>query len=684
MSQHVTSLRSLALVIREFLPQPGLISFDVFDTLVRRTLPHPDFSKVPVARILQSHVSEGAAVASLEAIIKKRLEAESALRSLAKTEGFDPECRIMDVFESWAHSLDIKPTPELLRSLLHKELDFERSVTYAQEGIDNLLSSLQADGHKLVFTSDTYYDQAMIEEILENCGLSPYFDAGFVSSEHKLAKYSGRLFEKLLDECDVSPDRVIHVGDRLDSDVAGARKSSIRAVQYFDPDKIAIQSVTGAANRVRRRNPFWNGLAWCNRGIATPHHRDMCSADLRFSIGYDYLGPLFANYVHRLADELASTGADLVIFSSRDGYLLREIYERFKNQDWFSHLPQSSYGYLTRKSVYNASLRDFGKREFEMGFYTVDPTLRNMFRRFSLPEDELVDAARRAGFQDLDKAIPDPHSSKKLQEFVRDPEFLAVLGVVQSDASRLIEDYLASLGYWQCKSVALVDVGWNGTVQESLDIAFEDHPDAPVIHGYYMALLGNKVMRSSDRSVFHGIFHDYRKSKAGSFFARFVELFETATRAPHGTVIGLQRNERGEVLPRFRADDTEERQAELRDESLVASLQAGVLAYTDDYIRTIQAHDAPADQQSDFILSKLDRLIRYPTKQEARLLSSFAHSEGFGQTLVYRGTGLSEADHDEKPKHQRILWKEGQYRMTNIPGLNLALNGYRVLRRRLY
>jgi len=351
-------------------------------------------------------------------------------------------------------------------------------------------------------------------------------------------------------------------------------------------------------------------------------------------------------------------------------------------------LPRASYAYLTRKSVYGASLKRFGQREIDMGFYTVQPTLRNMFLRFSLPVHRLADVARRAGFGHLDEPIPDPHRNSKLDKLISDPEFLEVLRDVQRVSSADLAEYLGALGYWECESVALVDVGWNGTTQEALDIAFEEHANAPNLHGFYLALLGNKVVRDSDRSKFRGMFFDYRNAEDGSLFYRFVELFEMATRAPHPTVIGFRRMFDGSVEPEFRDPISDERLAELSDEAFVATLQAGIFDYCDDYVRTLEAHDTGPEALSDYILYKFDRLIRYPTRSEAQLLSSFSHVEGFGQSLVHadaaKPPSTETASPSAPPTPRRILWLEGIYGKSSFPGLNHLFNLYRFVRHRRY
>ena len=47
-------------------------------------------------------------------------------------------------------------------------------------------------------------------------------------------------------------------------------------------------------------------------------------------LGYTYFGPLVFNYFKWLIDNL--NGADLVLFNSREGYFLKDIWETYRDK----------------------------------------------------------------------------------------------------------------------------------------------------------------------------------------------------------------------------------------------------------------------------------------------------------------------------------------------------------------
>ena len=203
----------------------------------------------------------------------------------------------------------------------------------------------------------------------------------------------------------------------------------------------------------------------------------------------------------------------------------------------------------------------------------------------------------------------------------------------------LLYDYLKQFNFWNFSKITFVDVGWTGTIQESLALAYADKSEWPFIKGYYLALLDrSKAPRQeTKKSEFVGMFYDYRYSKNRTGIGRFTELFENATRAPHATTIGYTRGKNGKVLPRLSTASTASYNAEQLDRHLVASLQAGILDYTDEYSKTLTFHTDSPKVNQEFVIRLLDRLVRYPSKNEAQILKNFVYTNDFGGLLFMPG-----------------------------------------------
>ncbi|MGA2062832.1 MAG: hypothetical protein ABSG67_20355, partial [Thermoguttaceae bacterium] len=88
-------IRSAA-VLREFLlnnlDRFDVISFDVFDTLLKRRIEPPDLVKEQSAAFLSQYLQTLGIPLTPEDILARRKAIETQLRSQAVEEGFDAEC----------------------------------------------------------------------------------------------------------------------------------------------------------------------------------------------------------------------------------------------------------------------------------------------------------------------------------------------------------------------------------------------------------------------------------------------------------------------------------------------------------------------------------------------------------------------------------------------------------------
>jgi len=98
-------------------------------------------------------------------------------------------------------------------------------------GARALLDSLEDRPAGIVTNGTGEAQRAKIESV----GLSQWVDATVYAGESVPAKPATEPFERALDELGADPDRTVHVGDSLSSDVAGANAAGLRSVWLHDP-----------------------------------------------------------------------------------------------------------------------------------------------------------------------------------------------------------------------------------------------------------------------------------------------------------------------------------------------------------------------------------------------------------------------------------------------------------------
>jgi hypothetical protein len=264
-----------------------------------------------------------------------------------------------------------------------------------------------------------------------------------------------------------------------------------------------------------------------------------------------------------------------------------------------------------------------------------------------------------------------------------DPRFLTRVQDLADRARKGLKEYLAQKDFFNgAKVKALVDIGWNATIQANLTRAFYRDPDFPTVVGLYF---GRRYGHEEDyalssRSLFFPgvVFDERRLVNAEHAVNRCVELFEISASAPHGATVGY-RDEGGVVKPVLEDSPTR-----LTREQEV--LHAGILAHTEDFSQTYNDHEIDTDILLRRAAHRLGRFICRPTDREVKALKGVQHATDWG-SQVFRPLIATELSPASVLSPNRLLaslrhccWPEGSLRHSGIPGGLFFLS---VLRRGL-
>jgi len=672
----------------------GCFSFDVFDTLVRRRIAPPAQVKIPSAKALVEILAGHQISETTEACLKTRQIVSQNLRKAALDKGNDPECPIRQIITAWLqHYLGDAVVEQQIDRVLQTEQEAELSVCFPTRGMKRLLDEIKQLGKRLIFVSDMYLGFGEISRILENCGYGGLFDAGYVSGDIGLSKKTGRLYQYVLDKENVDPARLIHIGDDPRADVRSPQRIGIHTCRFHDPVYEKWRVRHRRLKKLSSMNSLWEGARWVEMDPPDTRAMQVAKSDGVYAIGLHILGPVLTNFVHQVIERVAEDGSQVVLFPAREGFILLTIYNRLTAHLETVSLPPGVYACISRQSTFLASVSRVGDREIVRGLHT-RPTLRKLLNKLNLVPDRFAEMAIHCGISDLDEFIEQPLHDERLREFFSTAEFEKIIAVERDRCRELLFDYLQQCGFWTAERAALVDVGWTGTIQESLALAFHHRPDWPYLNGYYMGLLDRSKSKANEaeKSKFHGIFYDYRYTRNRTGINRFTELFENAARAPHPTTMGYRRLPNGKVLPVLGSPDSVFYTAEQKNRCLLASLQAGILDYVDRYVEMISFKVRSPAVDSTFVASLVDRLIRYPSKSEAAVLRKLAYSNEFGGLVFIPGKIATDVDARQRDFRQSLpkgkvfnhMWREGVYADNALPGLNALFNLYRSVAKKHY
>ncbi len=217
-------------------------------------------------------------------------------------------------------------------------------------------------------------------------------------------------------------------------------------------------------------------------------------------LGYIFFGPLLFNFFIWLKSEIESD--ELILFNSREGYFLKEIYEIFKTK---YDLPDGVYFKTSRKISTIASIFDENDvyKTFELHRYS--GKISNLLNdRFGVNCDE--------DYQ-IDTTLEIPNLNKYIGDILNNAER------VRKDYGKYIETIIGSK-----TKVVMVDSGYQGTTQYNIQKAFNLE-----LKGRYINYKGNKNL-----SDVRG-FYDFHKTN----FQKNIIFFESIFTDKVGSYVNI-------------------------------------------------------------------------------------------------------------------------------------------------
>ena len=292
------------LKIKKHINQADVVSFDIFDTLLLRPyyLPSDIFDDIE-----QTYSVPGFASA--------RKDAEpAAWKDLVNNNKDDVT---LDEIYSYM--------PKKFQSMKQKEIEFESSHLYVNPEMMDILNYALSVNKKVIIVSDMYLPAKELNKILIRELKTNKFKL-YVSSEFGKRKHTGRLFEHVLQDLNIKPCKILHIGDNKQSDFEIPKQKGFKTYLYVPPVNKFINN--------KRMAEF---LKWHNNLIG---HRFIGTLSLMYhaysynknvdywdKFAFLYGGPLAYNYLKMIKDISDSEKISDICFVARDGYTLKKVFD---------------------------------------------------------------------------------------------------------------------------------------------------------------------------------------------------------------------------------------------------------------------------------------------------------------------------------------------------------------------
>jgi FMN phosphatase YigB (HAD superfamily) len=609
------------------------LSLDVFDTLLMRRVPRPTDVFLHLGQQLRA---DGELPDSLapQAFAELRERAEVMARDRAQQRGFGAEVSIEEIYRELPDFLTLAPRE---RTLIEHELLVEAALTFPNPDVLTLAQASLALGLTVALISDTYFSPMQIRQLVENSGLRDRGLRIFTSSERRSSK-SEHLFDLVLDELDLLPSELLHVGDNRISDVESASRLGIATVHLGQREPELSQilqiegtippvdlSATDGRDKVRTKRSAPDLGLTAARGLAE-FLAEGSAGEPRLlpyaRFGATIFGPVFTGFAEWVHERAARIGVQRVYCLMREGSLLVPLIRDVGTSIGSSIEPRPLW--LSRQVATLAAIDEIDEGVLR-GFLLrrTRPTLRGFLAQVGIDPAAVPEFAR-----DLDVSLEDAGLVNTVVErILKDADLCgAALSVAAQRRERLLHYLDVTLGS-EGSPLVLVDLGWNVTIQASLDRLLAQASSERSTHGLYLA--------TTERALDHalaGVQASGYLADGGSP-ASFVEA---VTRSPEVLeLVTLPRTGSLEGFDDNRSPLTGRRHAPVAQFEQEEAVRAGIRAFAETWAKMRPADDRLAEHP-ELLRTITRRFVMHPTANEFSLFRGWYHEDDFGSSSQAR------------------------------------------------
>lgn len=561
------------------------VSFDIFDTLIKRDIVNPkDLFGLIEKKLISLNID-------ICNYANKRVKAERDAREQSEEEEITLEV-IYDFFKKECNEYD----DNIIEKLIKIEQETEIEVSTINLNMKPILEYCREKNKKIILISDMYLDRNTIERILErnNIVIGRDYIKLFLSSESQYTKRSGRLYDEALKYLNIESKKLFHIGDSLRGDYLNPIKKGIKA--YHIPTKVNNSNYKYIKNSYGEKN---YNEEWLDKFIS---NRILKIENDYEKFGYECIGPLLYGFSVWLYESIQKNKYKKINFLAREGLFLQKAFKIIYPKI------ETRYLCVSRKSIIGAMLGSVS---------TLEERLKMIKVPHAFDKNVVIDLL---GIQLSEENINKDKIYHSIEEVIDDKEFFEFLRnkdneiIKKSNTQlRLLEKYLQFDK--EFNEICIVDIGWNGTMQYYLKKLLEYTNQNKKINGYYMGV--SKVATSKYPGIesygylFDKIYSDNQIDENKLF--SFCGLFESIFTADHGSVKNYY-NDKEEVKAIFYEYEYED------NYKIISKIQKGALSFIQEYSQSIIKDMLTMDLR--LISSKILRVGNYPRKYDLKMFES--------------------------------------------------------------
>ncbi len=295
-------------VITKKIEKADVISFDIFDTLLLRPFFQPSdlFGFMDYAYRAPGFVNA-----------RKQAERVFYAKGTSKTEATIDD--IYSVMPEYSH-------------LKAKEMDLEFAGLVANDEMLKVFNCAKQLNKRIIIASDMYLPIEFIRSVLQKNNITG-FEKLYLSNNINKRKDRGDMYDFIVQDLGIEPQKILHIGDNKFSDYKMAKKHNLNAVLY------------------KRKKSRAYKVVWGSSVLATVLDQQPKTDNYWEDFGYRIAGPVAYAFAQHIYNNAVANKLKKILFIARDGWLIKQAFDIINDKDISTH-----YVYAPRILNYTANL----------------------------------------------------------------------------------------------------------------------------------------------------------------------------------------------------------------------------------------------------------------------------------------------------------------------------------------
>lgn len=588
------------------------ISFDIYDTLLFRLVRHPE-------RVFEKTYERRPALFPSYIDAKDWREIRTTTERFVREKKKDDEIKFDEIY---------KNLPEIIKNrdrIKKEELECEKENSFINEEVAEVLYHLvDTYKKKIILVSDMYLPRKAIEDILKYNGFKiQYISDIFISSEIKLTKRTGKLFNYVKEQLSCNYEQIIHIGDNRISDVLQPTMLGIKTV-YYPIRSEAFARHPYISYEVQQYGYICDEIHMIRILAAQVFEISDETERFWFEIGAMIIGPLFTYAVEWVLDIAEENKICNIFPMMREGkFLTRLLKNAQKQRQWSGKIVPM---YISRNALYPALLSVLKQKDIEYNLSTHKMTVGRLFEIFGLKEEiKYFSEFRDYTLVEAKKIyIGDETLNEKIEKYFYDDRLIQKIRDVNQEMDGPFFRYLQMLKLDQEPYITF-DVGWRGNAQNAIQRILNRH--GVENKGIHLLINGKKfIMRQhnlEDGCDIRGFTGNFGKNE-NYINEVIIPIFEMFLMCEEGTTVGYEVHE-GESKPIIKKILYDKEQLKM-----MQFVQNGIISFQEQFFKLRNKKGKLINQRPEELLMLVGRLMNYPTKREALEIGKMKYDQNFG------------------------------------------------------